>query len=184
MNRFWKLRHQEHEVGWSVLLGGERVAELDYLRDDQPFHLFQARLLTDDAAKIDYALRNTKREPGDKLQFNCRAGNVVVPDRDFFINLHADGRVSIRDMRPGPVLSTPQQLWKKFTSELFAPGRFGFYGCTALAAIAGVGIVVVAALRTRLFVWIWLICVAMLLAVRALVYAILKTNHQTAARRT
>src|SRR5437773_4486103 len=100
MHPFWKLRHQEHEAGWSVLLDGERVAELDYLHDDQPFHLFQARLLIDDATKIDYALRNTKREPGDKLQFHCRSGNTVVAEREFFVKLSSDGHVSVRDMRP------------------------------------------------------------------------------------
>ena len=149
MHRFWRLRHEEHETGWSVLLDGERIAELDYLHDDQPFHLFQARLLTEDAAKIEYGLRNTKREPGGRLQFHCRAGNVVVPDGEFFVDLHADGSVSVRDMRPGPVFSAPQRFWRLFTSQLLAPGRFGFYGCTGLAAVAAVGFAVITGFRPQ-----------------------------------
>ena len=180
VNRFWKRRRQEHEAGWIVLLGEERIAALDYLHDDQPVHLFQARLLIKDSDKIDYALRNTERQPEDKVQFRCRAGNVVVSDGEFFVNLRADGRVSVRDMRPGPELSTSQRIWQTFISEMFAPlRRLRFYCCAGLAAIAGAGVVVVADLRPESFLWLFLICAVMLVASRALIVAILRTNHQT-----
>jgi hypothetical protein len=181
MHAFWKLRHAEHEAGWYVLLEGKRIAELDYLHDDQPFHLFRARLMTHDLVLIDYALRNTKRDPEDKLQFHCRTGSVVVTDRDFFVNLHADGRVSIRDMRLGPKPSITHQIWQRFISELFTPGRLGFYSCAGAGGIVAIGIVVIANLHPPSFFSFWPACIVVLLASRALFYAFVKTKHQNVA---
>jgi hypothetical protein len=69
----------EHQHGWAVVLDGERIAELNFLRIDPPFYLFRARFLTTDAQKIDYGLRGTaKREPEERLEFHSLSSGAVV----------------------------------------------------------------------------------------------------------
>lgn len=94
-------QYDEHEAGWRVILAGEEIAQLDFLRLDPPFYLFRPVLQTKDEAKIAYALRQTtSRVPGNCVRFQCRAFGVNASDGDFFVNLSDDGLVSIRDLRP------------------------------------------------------------------------------------
>jgi hypothetical protein len=96
----YKRQHQQHEAGWRVMLDDECIAELGYLHDDQPFHLFRARLFTNDPTKLDYAFQHVaKREPGTRLQFHNRRTGEVAADEHFISRLHADGTVSVRDFR-------------------------------------------------------------------------------------
>lgn len=98
--RYFKQRHKEHEAGWHVLFEGECIAELDYLRDDQPFHMFHFTPRTDDQRKIDYALRSTAmRDPDSRIQFQNRANAIRVPDGPFLANLREPAIVFIRDFR-------------------------------------------------------------------------------------
>ena len=98
--RYFKRRHKEHEAGWRVLFDGECIAELDYLRDDQPFHLFRFIPRTDDQRKIEYALRSTAmRDPDSRILFQNRAIGIRVPDGEFLASLNESSMVSIRDFR-------------------------------------------------------------------------------------
>ena len=94
-------RYDEHEAGWRVVLDGAEVAQLDFVRIDPPFYLFRPVVETKDEAKIEYSLRRTtSRAPEDRLLFRCRRFDAVATDADFFVSLHDDGIVSVRDMRP------------------------------------------------------------------------------------
>jgi len=94
------MNHKEHEAGWRVLYDGECIAELDYLHDDQPFHLFRFTSLTDGQRKIDHALRSTAmRAPDPLVEFQNRASGVRVSDGPFLANLHEPATVFIRDFR-------------------------------------------------------------------------------------
>ena len=106
----------------------------------------------------------------------------MVSDLEVFVTLHSDGPVNLRDMRPGPPVSVPQRIYGEFVSELFTPGRFSFCACIGLGAATGVGIVVADGLRPDSFLWIGPICAVSLLAIRALICTILKTNHKRVAR--
>jgi hypothetical protein len=105
--RYYEQSHKEHEAGWRILLDGECIAELEYLHDDQPFHLFRFISRTDDQQKLDYALQSTAmRKPDSRIQFQNRVFSVSVPDGPFLANLH-DDTVYIRDFRiPGDTKST------------------------------------------------------------------------------
>ena len=97
--RYFKQRHKEHESGWRVLLDGQCVAELDYLRDDQPFHLFSLLCHTDDQSKIDHALRSAGiRDPDPRIEFENRASGRRVPDGQLLacLRIHPDTRVESR----------------------------------------------------------------------------------------
>lgn len=100
MNAFYSECHKQHEAGWQVFLDGECIAELDYLHDDQPFHLFHFTSITDDPRKLDYALRSTAmREPDSRVEFHNRVFPLRVPDGPFLVNLHEPATVYIRDFR-------------------------------------------------------------------------------------
>jgi hypothetical protein len=97
---YFRERHKEHEAGWRVFYDAECIAELDYVRDDQPFHLFRFTALTADEQKISYALRSTAmRNPDSRITFENRGSGVRVPDGPFIANLREPNTVSIRDFR-------------------------------------------------------------------------------------
>ena len=98
--RYFKDRHKEHEAGWRVLYDGECIAELDYLHDDQPFHLFRFTSLTGDQRKIDHALRSSaRRDPDSRIEFQNRASGIRVSDGPLLANLNEPATVFIRDFR-------------------------------------------------------------------------------------
>ena len=100
MNAFYSETHKQHEAGWRVLLDDECIAELDYLHDDQPFHLFRFTSRTTDQQKLDYALHSTAmREPDARIQYQNRVFPVSVPEGPFLANLHEQATVYIRDYR-------------------------------------------------------------------------------------
>jgi hypothetical protein len=81
-------------------MDGECIAELDYLHDDQPFHVFRFRARTGDQEKINHALCSTAERASDtRIVFQNRVFPVRVPDGPFLANLHEPADVFIRDYR-------------------------------------------------------------------------------------
>lgn len=100
MNAYYSECHKQHEAGWQVFFDGNCIADLDYLRDDQPFHLFRFTLRTDDQQKLNYALHSTvRRQPDSRVEFRNRVFPICVPDGPFLANLHVPATVYLRDFR-------------------------------------------------------------------------------------
>lgn len=96
---FYKALHKEHKAGWFVMLDGERIGILDYLHDNQPFHVFQFTPLTEAESKISFALQKTvRREPSDRVVLQNRVYEVQLVEKSFIASLR-DGQVAVRDWR-------------------------------------------------------------------------------------
>jgi hypothetical protein len=99
-NAIAEKRFAEHQAGWTVLNAGEPVAELDFIRIDPPFYLFQCVVIAGHEAELTWLKSTAFRAPDPDLSFRNRMNKTLcVKDDLFFVNISADLIVSIRDMR-------------------------------------------------------------------------------------
>jgi hypothetical protein len=91
---------QEHLAGWYVLLDGEHIATLEWLRlEDLHAGLYEFRLIrvTPDAEKIDYALRwANQRAPDKRVVLQHRVTGAFLTEDKYFVSLRDDSTAGLR----------------------------------------------------------------------------------------
>ncbi|MDR1192356.1 MAG: hypothetical protein LBK60_11955 [Verrucomicrobiales bacterium] len=93
-------RFEEHQAGWTVLNAGESIAELNFIRIDPPFYLFQCFVIEGHEAELALLKATAFRVSDSNLSFRNQMNKTLcVKDKFFFVNISSDLIVSIRDMR-------------------------------------------------------------------------------------
>jgi hypothetical protein len=71
--------HEESDIGKSmhVLLDGKPIAQLDWIDDDQPSHIYRLTLIDTDRSKTEFALKTDENLQSEML----KAERVLIQDR-------------------------------------------------------------------------------------------------------
>lgn len=97
----------EHGAGWHVFIGEEHIADLDWLRDEDPcygYFEFTLRVLTADSSKLAFAFSRTASRPPDNQVFLInRATGGILQDDHFFADLRDGSTVGLRALGNGRV---------------------------------------------------------------------------------
>jgi hypothetical protein len=100
-----------HRYGWLILKDKESMAKLEFLRIDQPFHLFKLVSMID--ASDGFAEIITLRPPDSSITFRNLKTGETVPDSMFTLGFRSDGIVALRDFRPPP---SGHSFWESIQS--------------------------------------------------------------------
>jgi len=96
-----------HGAGWHVFLGDEHIADLDWLRDEDPcsgYFEFTLNAFTADSGKLAYALSGTaSRSPDDQVYLINRATGGILSDDHFFSDLRDGTTVRLRALGNGRI---------------------------------------------------------------------------------
>ena len=97
----------EHGAGWHVFIGDEHIADLDWLRDEDPcygYFEFSVNLFATESSKLVYALSRTASRPSDDQVFLInRATGGILTDDHFFADLRDDLIVGLRVLGNGRI---------------------------------------------------------------------------------
>src|SRR5438132_4944412 len=83
----WDSLLQEHMNGWLLYVNDRLVADLIPKGSDDPFHLFEVRMLTGDETDL-RVLASTSRPVSASIYYKNKKTGVVVPDVEFVTNFY------------------------------------------------------------------------------------------------
>jgi hypothetical protein len=98
---------EEHGAGWQVYIGDEHIADLNWLRDEDPcygYFEFTLHPITPDSSKLAYAFSRTASRPPDAQVFLInRATGAILSDDQYFADLRDQSTVRLRALGGGRI---------------------------------------------------------------------------------